>query len=161
MVVGSEELCCEGGLELRITDTAKVLGSPGENKYLIKNAERKVRDSTGILGVIITPDQVVHGEIATSCDPEYIEIVPLLLYCFLSYGSLFRLDVIIQPCHANKGGLHQFRCLALSHCQGVKYCTCLYYGSRGEKLERIHQHHFFFFFFFFSFFFLNQVNLFY
>ena len=61
-----EELRSESGLELLITDSVRVLGSPIEKEYLIKLEERKVWDRTGIPGVIITPDPVVDGGIPTS-----------------------------------------------------------------------------------------------
>ena len=50
---------------------------------MIKLEERKVWDWMGIPGVIITPDPVVHWGIATSGDPEHVEIVTVfaLLFC--------------------------------------------------------------------------------
>ena len=47
--------------------------SPSEQEYMIKLEERKVWDWTGILGVIITGDSVVHKGIATSQDPEHVD----------------------------------------------------------------------------------------
>jgi len=61
-----DELHSESGLELRITDLVRVLGSPCEKEHLIKLEETKVWDWMSIPGVIITPDPVVHGAIATS-----------------------------------------------------------------------------------------------
>jgi len=77
-----EELRSKSGLELLITDSVRVLGSASEKEYLIKLKERKVWDGTGIVGVIITPDLVVHGGIATSCDPEHVEILTVFAPLF-------------------------------------------------------------------------------
>ena len=70
-----EELRSESRLEHMITDSVRVLGSPIEKQYVIKLEERMVWDWTGLSGVIITPDLVLHGVIATSCDPEHVEIL--------------------------------------------------------------------------------------
>jgi len=77
-----EGLRSESQLELLITDSVRVLGSPSEKEYLINVEERKVLDWTGITGVIITPDPVVHRGIATSCDPEHVQILTVFAPLF-------------------------------------------------------------------------------
>ena len=69
-----EELHSESGLELLISNSVTVLGSPSEKAYQIKPEERKVWGCMGIPGVIITPDPVGRERIATSGDPEHVEI---------------------------------------------------------------------------------------